>query len=119
MVTTLGTNYYSSYVFKECTRLQSVILPSLSMIYDGTFVSCNMLQNLEVASNEGVAITWFGDYNDDLFDGIDIDYMTLTTSDTNSGMVNGNYLTAPTYVSSSTRTDKTYGPFKEIVVKKY
>ncbi len=103
--------------FSNCTRLQSVSVPSLSAIYDGTFTSCYMLLNLEIASNEGVELTCFGTYGSDLFDGIDISYMTLTTGEANKDMVSGNYFTAPAYVSSYVYTDQTYGPFKNIVVK--
>lgn len=125
-VTTLGTSTSStSYgVFSECTRLQSVSLPSLSVVYDPTFYSCYMLSDLEIASAEGVELTWFGTSEGSLLSGMDLSYMTLTTNDTNESMVDGKYFTAPAYVSGSTYNpyvyaDQTYGPFKEIIVKRY
>lgn len=115
----------SSTSFSGCKRLQSVSLPALSVL-DNLFSECYMLLDLEVASNEGVVLEQFGSMYEDayLFEGIDISYMTLTTSETNKNMVGGNYITAPAQNSNYsygsdgyTTEDKTYGPFKEIILQ--
>lgn len=112
-VTSIGT-----YPFYGCSKLQSVSLPSLSVINSESFTGCYMLYKFEIASNEGVKLTHFGTYYNNMFTGIDISYMTFTTGSANKDMVDGNYITVPQYYTSSkTYVDVEYGPFKEIIIK--
>lgn len=115
VVTSLG-----NYAFSGCAKLQSLSFPALSKLYAYTFSACYMLYNLEIASNDGVKLTYFGLNEYDLFNGIDLSYMYLTTGSANASMVSGNYFIAPAYsTTSSSYVDKKYGPFKEITVKTY